>query len=132
MLSQEAKTALTLFRALRARRQADEAIRQADATIEQIVSAVHQDDIEVITPLTQSNVIRFEHRKSKEKAITPRQEEVLRYLIQGASNKEIAKHMNLGEGTVKVHVANLMQNLGVKSRTAAAAKGLVILQNQAA
>jgi DNA-binding NarL/FixJ family response regulator len=132
MLSQEAQTALTLFRALRARRLAGEAIRKADETIEQIVSGVHQDDAEVIAQSTHSNVVVIETRKTKNQNITARQHEVLRYLIQGVSNKEIANRMNLGEGTVKVHVAGLMQKLGVKSRTAAAAKGLVILQNQAA
>jgi DNA-binding NarL/FixJ family response regulator len=43
--------------------------------------------------------------------------------VQGKSNKEIARALNLGEGTVKVHVAALFRVLGVTSRSAAAAAG---------
>jgi DNA-binding NarL/FixJ family response regulator len=39
------------------------------------------------------------------------------------SNKEIARDLKLGEGTVKIHMAALFRNLGVKSRAGAAAAG---------
>ena len=55
--------------------------------------------------------------------LTPRQGEVLALLTQGKSNKEISRELNLGEGTVKVHMAALFRTLGVSSRTAAAAIG---------
>src|SRR5918998_3708861 len=55
--------------------------------------------------------------------LTPRQRDVLGVLVQGYSNKEIARALNLGEGTVKVHVAALFRGLGVTSRSAAAAAG---------
>jgi DNA-binding NarL/FixJ family response regulator len=53
--------------------------------------------------------------------LTPRQKEVLRLLGEGRSNKEIARLLNLGEGTVKVHLAALFRNLGVRNRTSAVA-----------
>jgi DNA-binding NarL/FixJ family response regulator len=53
--------------------------------------------------------------------LTPRQAEVLAFMVEGRSNKEIARALNLGEGTVKVHVAALFRTLGVTSRSAAAA-----------
>ena len=56
-------------------------------------------------------------------ALTPRQQDVLHLIVRGDSNKEIARALNLGEGTVKVHVAALFRNLGVNSRAAAAAAG---------
>jgi DNA-binding NarL/FixJ family response regulator len=56
-------------------------------------------------------------------SFTPRQTEVLELIVQGKSNKEIARALNLGEGTVKIHVAALFRNLGVSSRSAAAAIG---------
>lgn len=55
--------------------------------------------------------------------LTPRQRQVLDFLIRGKSNKEIARALDLGEGTIKVHMAALFKNLGVNSRAAAAALG---------
>lgn len=48
--------------------------------------------------------------------LTPRQREVLELLVQSRSNKEIARHLGLGEGTVKIHVAALLRNLGAHNR----------------
>jgi len=61
-------------------------------------------------------------------AITPRQREVLALLVKGHSNKRIAQELSLGEGTVKIHVAALLRNLGVSNRAAAAAAGALLLQ----
>jgi DNA-binding NarL/FixJ family response regulator len=55
--------------------------------------------------------------------LTARQRDVLELLVLGLSNKEIARALNLGEGTVKVHMAALFRTLGVTSRAAAAATG---------
>lgn len=53
--------------------------------------------------------------------LTERQEQVLQLLARGASNKEIARDLQLAEGTVKVHLGGLFKALGVHSRTAAVA-----------
>jgi DNA-binding NarL/FixJ family response regulator len=55
--------------------------------------------------------------------LTLRQWEVLELLVKGQSNKEIARTLNLAEGTVKVHVAGLFHSLGVNTRAAAAVAG---------
>jgi len=60
-------------------------------------------------------------------ALTPRQRDVLELLVQGKSNKEIARALSLGEGTVKVHMAALFRNLGAGSRSAAAVSGARLL-----
>ncbi len=49
-----------------------------------------------------------------------REEEVLIWLSRGCSNKEIAGHLSLAEGTVKNHVSNVLGKLGVLDRTQAA------------
>jgi len=59
--------------------------------------------------------------------LTPRQREVLTLLVDGRSNKEIARSLDLGEGTVKIHLAALFRNLGVPNRAAAAVLGSRIL-----
>lgn len=51
--------------------------------------------------------------------VTPRQLEVLTLLIQGHSNKEIAKELKLAESTVKMHVTSILKSLGVSNRTQA-------------
>jgi DNA-binding NarL/FixJ family response regulator len=43
--------------------------------------------------------------------------------LEGKSNKEIARALNLGEGTVKIHMAALFRTFGVNTRAAAAVAG---------
>jgi LuxR family maltose regulon positive regulatory protein len=51
--------------------------------------------------------------------LTEREREVLRLLLEGASNREIARRLILSVNTVKRHVYNLCGKLGVQSRTQA-------------
>lgn len=55
--------------------------------------------------------------------LTPRQRQTLDALVEGRSNKEIARQLDLGEGTVKIHVAALLRTLKLPNRAAAAAFG---------
>ena len=52
-----------------------------------------------------------------------RQQEVLMLIVQGRSNKEIARSLNLGLGTVKIHVAALLVKFGVRGRASLAVAG---------
>ena len=56
--------------------------------------------------------------------ITRRQRDIWTRIMAGMSNKEIARDLDLGVGTVKIHVAGLFRSLGVKNRAAAAAAGM--------
>ena len=51
--------------------------------------------------------------------LTERQIEVLTLMLRGLPNKLICRKLNLAEGTVKVHVSNLLRALGVRNRTQA-------------
>lgn len=51
---------------------------------------------------------------------TPRQTEVLRLLLDGQSNKQAARFLNLSEATVKAHIAAIFKVLNVSNRTQAA------------
>lgn len=52
--------------------------------------------------------------------LTPREQEVLRLIAKGASNREIAKSLYISEGTVKNHVTNILNRLNLRDRTQAA------------
>ncbi|MHB8667330.1 MAG: two-component system response regulator NarL [Burkholderiales bacterium] len=52
--------------------------------------------------------------------LTRREQEILRELAQGRSNKLIARGLDITEATVKVHVKNLLKKLGFRSRLEAA------------
>jgi DNA-binding NarL/FixJ family response regulator len=54
--------------------------------------------------------------------LTPRQREVIGWLMKGHSNKQIARDLHLGEGTVKIHMAAIFRALGVQNRTEAVMK----------
>jgi DNA-binding NarL/FixJ family response regulator len=58
-----------------------------------------------------------------QKALSSRQRQVLRGLVEGKSNKEIARVLNVAEGTVKMHLAALFRVLGATNRAHAAALG---------
>jgi len=55
-------------------------------------------------------------------SLTVRESEVLQLLMDGASNREIARQLVLSVNTVKKHVLNICGKLNVQSRTQAIAK----------
>ena len=61
---------------------------------------------------------RLQQRRGRE-SLSPRETDVLRGLVAGRSNKEIADELSLAEITVKQHVSKILQKLGVQDRTQA-------------
>lgn len=55
----------------------------------------------------------------KNNILTMREKEVFTLLIQNKTTKEIAKSLEISEKTVRNHISNAMQKLGVKGRAAA-------------
>jgi len=58
--------------------------------------------------------------------LPPRQLEVLRFIANGATNKDIAALMTISENTVKTHLKQIFQALGVNKRTACVRKAQIL------
>ncbi len=65
--------------------------------------------------------LRPESSASAPGTLTRREREVLRLLVAGQTDREIADALFIGRRTVETHVASLLNKLGLGSRTAAAA-----------
>lgn len=96
----------------------------ADFLLDSIRKAVDGDNVfspEMTTRLVQSLIFpaspRADHLLS---TLTPREMEILGYLAAGHSNKVIARHLELAESTIKVHVQNILRKLNLSSRVQAA------------
>jgi DNA-binding NarL/FixJ family response regulator len=66
---------------------------------------------------------RLDARHARE-TLTPRELQVLRHIVAGRSNKEIMSDLSLSEGTVKLHVSNILSKLEVLDRTQAAVQAV--------
>jgi DNA-binding NarL/FixJ family response regulator len=56
--------------------------------------------------------------------LTPRETEVLRLMAAAYTNREIAEALGTAEGTVKIHVSNILSKLGARDRTQAVLRAL--------
>jgi two-component system NarL family response regulator len=56
--------------------------------------------------------------------LTAREMDVLKLIVHGQSNKEIAATLAVAEGTIRIHVSNILSKLGVSDRTQAAVAAL--------
>jgi DNA-binding NarL/FixJ family response regulator len=76
-----------------------------------------------------SNSTEIDENKITELEITTREYEVLKFISDGLSNKEIGEKLFLSESTIKTHVSNLLLKLNAKRRTQAIqiAKSLKII-----
>ena len=62
-------------------------------------------------------------------ALTHREREIMGLVSEGLSNKEIARQLNISQGTVKVHLYNIFQRLEISNRTVLAT--IALLQRSA-
>ncbi len=93
---------------------------------EQLVAsiiAVHEGNANFHPKVTPALFGRSADKKEKENPfsmLTKREQEVLREIAKGRSNKEIAAELHITEQTVKTHVSNVLAKLEVDDRTQAA------------
>ncbi len=60
----------------------------------------------------------------EDKALSPREREILKLAAKGLTNREIAQTLSISPNTVKVHLSNIYEKTGVTSRTEAALYGM--------
>ena len=65
-------------------------------------------------PTVQTEFARQESSSGKE--LTPRESEIVRYVCSGMRNIEVAERLAITESTVKTHLNNIFQKLGVRDR----------------
>ncbi|AKP10195.1 TPA: response regulator [Neisseria gonorrhoeae] len=96
----------------------------ADFLLESIRKAAEGDNVfspEMTAKLVKSLISPQPAQRTQAlSSLTPRELEILGYLAAGHSNKIIARHLDLAESTVKVHVQNLLRKLNLSSRVQAA------------
>jgi len=73
-----------------------------------------------ITPRAAAVLLADRRERPAEVALTAREREVLALVVEGLANKQIARRMGISEKTVKGHLTNLFQRIGVADRTQAA------------
>lgn len=96
-----------------------------NATREELISAVrtiNRSHDRVILSVSRNTADRLEG-KEKEK-LSGRELELLLLVSRAMSNRQIAAHLHISEGTVKRHLTNIYAKLGVSSRTDATKKAL--------
>jgi len=102
-----------------------------DVTLEQLVNAIKTvaGGASLVKPAITERLLqsmsnldnRFAALDQPEQ-LTERETEILRLMSGGFSNKEIARALDVAEGTVKNHVSNILSKLGVRDRTRAVLK----------
>jgi ATP/maltotriose-dependent transcriptional regulator MalT len=81
-------------------------------------------------PLAKAHHLALSSRKPTDTCLSPREEEVLGLVSQGLTNKEIGETLFISPATAKVHVRNIFDKLGVRTRTEAALRASVDVGEQ--
>ena len=100
----------------RALRLGAKGIVQKRFAIETLITAIHTvaDGLVWMPPTVQTEFARQESSSGKE--LTPRESEIVRYVCSGMRNIEVAERLAITESTVKTHLNNIFQKLGVRDR----------------
>jgi DNA-binding NarL/FixJ family response regulator len=82
----------------------------------------------LIQPVVASKLLdrfsQLSRRTPSAEELSERELEVLCLMAKGAANKEISAELNIAQSTVKTHITNIFQKLGVNDRTEAVTQAL--------
>jgi DNA-binding NarL/FixJ family response regulator len=104
------------------REQAVVAAREAYRTAVRLGAEPLQSELEVLGRRGRLDLGSGLPTEPKLAGLTPRELEILRFLVAGKSNRQIAEALFISGKTVSVHVTNILAKLGVHSRLEAAAR----------
>jgi two-component system NarL family response regulator len=101
---------------VRALRLGAKGVVQKRFAIETLMMAVRSvaEGLVWMPPTVQTEFARQESSSGKE--LTPRESEIVRYVASGLRNIEVAERLVITESTVKTHLNNIFQKLGVRDR----------------
>jgi len=98
-----------------------------DMEPEEMLAQLHQviDGRTILSPKISELVVRGLHEENivasrSDASLTSRENQILELVAKGLSNKHIARQLDIVEGTVKVHVKNILKKLNLRSRVEAA------------
>lgn len=101
-------------------------LKDADADeIATAIRAAHRGELPIDPALARDILpLRGTSPSPSERNLTSRELDVLRLLADGQSNKQIARELGIGGGTVRAHVSSILAKLDARSRTQAALQAL--------
>lgn len=74
-------------------------------------------------------ILRHQTTQTSDRSLSRQELKVLRYLLEGKSNSEIASQMNISIKTVKFHFTNIFEKTGTNSRVALALKAADLIRH---
>ncbi|GAG69556.1 Transcriptional regulatory protein LiaR [subsurface metagenome] len=87
--------------------------------IVRVIRDAYQGKSNLSSEATQIMISEVRNPLSKRYQLTKREKEILSLMVEGLSNKEIAKRLTLSTSTIQFHVTNILSKFGVSKRTEA-------------
>lgn len=87
--------------------------------IVRVIRDAYQGKSNLSSEATQIMISEVRNPLSKRYQLTKREKEILSLMVEGLSNKEIAKRLTLSTSTIQFHITNILSKFGVSKRTEA-------------
>jgi DNA-binding NarL/FixJ family response regulator len=94
--------------------------------LNQAIRLVHKGYTQIGPGLLQATLVTTKPSTTNLPELTPRENDIVYWLTQGASNREIAEALYISEKTVKNNISNILSRLNLRDRTQLA---ILALQN---
>ena len=95
-----------------------------DCTADELVVAIRNAHAgkTTLTPEIMQAILRVaDNPATRQYHLSERERDVLRLVVRGFSNRQIAANLTLSESTIKFHVSNILSKLGIATRAEAVA-----------